>query len=109
MPKAQRPWIVTRHDPIEKVDDNLWTVQGDVPGVPIKRRMFIVKRTDGSLLFFGCAIPLEDALLAEIAAWGRPSILVVSRHPRSAHDRRASVRGEAEAQRLRPEGVRGED
>jgi hypothetical protein len=78
MPKSPRPWIVTRHDPIEKVEDNLWTVQGDVPGVPIKRRMFIVKRTDGSLLFFGCAVPLEDAQLAEVAAWGRPSILVVT-------------------------------
>jgi hypothetical protein len=78
MPKAPRPWIVTRHDPIEKVEDNLWTVQGDVPGVPIKRRMFIIKRSDGTLLFFGCAIPLEDELLAEIAAWGRPSILVVT-------------------------------
>jgi hypothetical protein len=77
MPKV-RPWIVTRHDPIEKVEDNLWTVQGDVPGVPIKRRMFIIKRSDGTLLFFGCAIPLEDELLAEIAAWGRPSILVVT-------------------------------
>lgn len=78
MPKAPRPWIVTRHDPIEKVEDNLWTIQGDVPGVPIKRRMFIVKRSDGTLLFFGCAIPLEDELLAEISAWGRPSALVVT-------------------------------
>jgi len=78
MPKAPRSWIVTTHGPIEKVEDNLWTVEGDVPGVPIKRRMFIIKRSDGSLLFFGCAIPLEDDLLAEIAAWGRPSILVVT-------------------------------
>jgi len=78
MPKAPRPWIVTRHDPIEKVEDNLWTVQGDVPGVPIKRRMFIIKRSDGTLLFFGCAIPLEDDLLGEISAWGRPAILVVT-------------------------------
>jgi len=78
MPKAPRPWIVTRHDPIEKVEDNLWTVQGDVPGVPIKRRMFIIKRSDGTLLFFGCAIPLEDELLAELSAWGRPAILVVT-------------------------------
>jgi hypothetical protein len=78
MPKAPRPWIVTRHDPIEKVEDNLWTVQGDVPGVPLKRRMFIIKRSDGTLLFYGMAIPLEDELLAEIAAFGRPSILVVT-------------------------------
>jgi hypothetical protein len=78
MPKPPRPWIVTAHGPIEKVEDNLWTVEGDVPGVPLKRRMFIIKRSDGTLLFFGCAIPLEDDRLAEITAWGRPSILVVT-------------------------------
>ena len=78
MAKPPRPWIVTRHDPIEKLEDNLWAVQGDVPGIPFKRRMFIIKRSDGTLMFFGMAIPLEDALLAEVTAWGRPSILVVT-------------------------------
>ena len=74
------------------MEDNLWTVQGDVPGVPIKRvawrRMFIFKRSDGTLLFFGCAIPLEDKLLAEIAAWGRPPSLVVT-HDQHMIDPRA--------------------
>jgi hypothetical protein len=78
MAKPPRPWIVTRHDPIEKLEDNLWAVQGDVPGIPFKRRMFIIKRSDGTLMFFGMAIPLEDQLLAEVTAWGRPSILVVT-------------------------------
>ncbi len=44
MAKPPRPWIVTHHDPIEKLDDNLWTVSGKVPGVPIQRRMSIVKQ-----------------------------------------------------------------
>ena len=44
--------------------------------------MFIIKRADGSLMFYGTAIPLEDAALAEVTAWGRPSILVVPRHCR---------------------------
>ena len=78
MPKPPRPWIVTRHDPLEKLEDNLWAVQGDVPGIPFKRRMFIIKRSDGTLMFFGMAIPLEEKLLAEVTAWGRPSILVVT-------------------------------
>jgi hypothetical protein len=77
MAKQPRPWIVTRHDPIEKLEDNLWSVQGDVPGVPFKRRMFIIKRSDGSLMFFGAAIPLEEAALAEVNAWGRPAMLVL--------------------------------
>jgi hypothetical protein len=78
MAKPPRPWIVTRHDRVEKLEDNLWAVQGDVPGIPFKRRMFIIKRSDGTLMFFGMAIPLEDQLLAEVTAWGRPSILVVT-------------------------------
>jgi hypothetical protein len=79
---------VTRHDPIEKLEDNLWTVQGDVPGIPFKRRMFIVKRSDGSLMFYGSAVPLEDALLAEVTAWGHPSILLVP-HDQHMIDARA--------------------
>lgn len=77
MGRPARPWIVTRHDPIEKWEDNLWVVQGDVPGIPFKRRMFIIKRSDGSLLFYGTAIPLEEAALAEVTAWGRPAVLLV--------------------------------
>ena len=88
MPRPPRPWIVTRHDPIEKLEDNLWAVQGDVPGVPFKRRMFIIKRSDGTLMFFGMAIPLEDEALAEITAWGRPTILVVT-HDQHMIDARA--------------------
>ena len=79
MAKTPRPWIVTRHDPIEKLDDNLWTVAGDVPGFPIQRRMSIVKLSSGALLFFN-AFPLEDELLEEVKAWGRPAILVVPHH-----------------------------
>jgi len=88
MPKQPRPWIVTRHDPIEKLEENLWSVQGDVPGIPFKRRMFIVKRADGSLMFFGTAIPLEESALAEVTAWGRPAMLLVP-HDQHMIDARA--------------------
>src|SRR5437870_4168250 len=76
MAKPPRPWIVTKHGPIEKLDDNLWVVEGDVPGMPFRRRMSIIKRADGTLLFVN-AIPLESSALAEVQAWGKPSILVV--------------------------------
>src|SRR5882724_2316660 len=76
MAKAARPWIVTEHGPIEKLEDNLWVVEGAVPGVPFRRRMSIVKRSDGSLLFFN-AIPLEPAALEEVLGWGNPEVLVV--------------------------------
>ncbi|MES1209454.1 MAG: hypothetical protein ABUS79_26245 [Pseudomonadota bacterium] len=80
MAKSPRPWTVTPHGPLEKLEENLWAVEGDVPGVPFKRRMFIIKLADGSLMFSGVAIPLEDAALAEVTGWGRPATLVVPHH-----------------------------
>ncbi|HYV65273.1 MAG TPA: hypothetical protein VE964_03460, partial [Myxococcales bacterium] len=78
-----RPWTVTRHDPIEKIDENLWGVNGDVPGFPpaarFHRRMHIVKLSDGRLVFHN-AVPIGDAALAEIKAWGKPAILIVPHH-----------------------------
>lgn len=80
---APRPWIVTRHDPIEKLEANLWAVNGDVPGFPtaarFERRMQIVRLTDGRLVFHN-GVPLEDAALEEVRAFGRPSILIVPHH-----------------------------
>ncbi len=78
-----RPWTVTRHDPIEKIDENLWGVNGDVPGFPraarFQRRMQIVRLSNGRLVFHN-AVPLGDAALAEILSWGKPSILIVPHH-----------------------------
>src|SRR5438067_2873414 len=78
-----RPWTVTRHDPIEKLEENLWAVNGDVPGFPpavrFHRRMQIVKLSDGRLAFHN-AIPLDDAALADVRAWGKPAILIVPHH-----------------------------
>ena len=73
---AHRPWTVLRHDPIEKHEDNLWTVAGDLPGIPFIRRMSIVKLSNGDLLFFN-AVPLSDAALEEVRGWGRPAALIV--------------------------------
>jgi hypothetical protein len=83
MPRPRRPWTVTRHEPIEELDENLWAVDGDVPGYPstarFHRRMHIVKLFDGRLVFHN-AIPLDDAALGKIAAWGKPAILIVPMH-----------------------------
>ena len=87
MPKPPRPWIVTKHGPIEKLEENLWIVDGDVPGMPFRRRMSIVKRSDGTLLFFN-AIPLEQPQLDEVLAWGTPAMLVVP-HEQHMIDARA--------------------
>jgi hypothetical protein len=76
MPKNRRPWIVTPHSPIEKLTENLWLVTSNVPGTPMQRRMAIIKRSDGTLLFYQ-AVPVGEAELAEIKAWGKPTYLIV--------------------------------
>ncbi len=78
MAAKKRSWIVTDHT-LRKLEDNLWVVEGMLPTGPIHRRMSIIKMTDGSLLFYH-AIPLTDAELAEVRAWGRPAYLVVAHH-----------------------------
>jgi len=49
--------------------------------------MSIIKRADGTLLFFN-AIPLESFALTEVQAWGKPSMLVVP-HDQHMIDARA--------------------
>jgi hypothetical protein len=74
---APRPWIVTPHTPLEKHEDNLWTVDAEMPGFPaLRRRMTIVRRDDGTLVFHN-AVPVNDTSLGEIGAWGKPSLLIV--------------------------------
>jgi hypothetical protein len=77
MPTAERPWIVSPHGPIVKHEPNLWTVEGRVPGAPITRRMSMVRRRDGSLVFYH-PVPLAEPALAEVLAWGRPAEVVVA-------------------------------
>jgi len=81
--KPPRPYLVTRHDPLEQIDDNLWAVDGDVPGFPaganFHRRMSIVRLSDGRLLFHN-AVPVDDATLARITAQGKPALLVLQNH-----------------------------
>lgn len=76
MARQGRPWIVTPHSPLVKLEDNLWLVSNTLPGTPLPRRMAIIKRSDGSLLFYQ-AIPLDGPTLAEVQAWGVPRYLVV--------------------------------
>jgi hypothetical protein len=78
--RPPRAWTVLPHGPVERIDENLWAVESDVPGVPLlKRRMSIVRRGDGGLLFFN-AVPVGDAALAQIETLGRPALLVVPQH-----------------------------
>jgi hypothetical protein len=76
MPKAFDTWQVFPHRPLEKLAPNLWRVEGDLPNGNGTRVMTIARRRDGSLLIHN-AVALEDSLMAEIEAFGQPSLLVV--------------------------------
>lgn len=75
-----RPWQVHRPGPLVRLDEGLWAVEDVVPGLPgARRRMSIVRRADGGLVFYN-AIALPDAQLEELRRFGRPAQLVVPNH-----------------------------
>lgn len=75
-PRAPRPWTVLPHGPLEPLEENLRAVSGSLPRGGLNRRMAVVRLGDGRLLFHN-AIPLSEPDLQALAAWGRPSFLLV--------------------------------
>ena len=70
-----RPWIVLPHRPIEKLQENLWTVEADLPQGPLKRRMGIARLDSGQLVFLN-AIALDTRSMEEIERWGEPAFAI---------------------------------
>lgn len=81
MAAAPRPWTVLPHQAIERLEENLWSVEGKLPSGGMTRRMAIFRLGDGRLVFYN-AIPLDDASMAAVEAWGTPAFLVI---PSSGH------------------------
>jgi hypothetical protein len=77
MPRSHRPWIVTPHRQIEKLDENLWALASSLPRVTLTRRMSMVRLADRRIVFLD-AVPMDEATLAEVRAWGTPALLVVT-------------------------------
>jgi hypothetical protein len=75
MAKCFTSWTVLPHDPIEKHGSNLWSVSGKMQGGN-QRRMTMARRADGTLVLHN-PIALNDAGMAELEAWGKPSFIVV--------------------------------
>lgn len=69
-------WYVAPHGPLEQLSPRLWRIQGDVPGMSLKRVMSIGKRSDGTLVVHS-AIALEEELMQEIDRWGKVAYVVV--------------------------------
>jgi len=87
MPKVFETWTVLPHRPIEKLGENLWRIEGTMPDPNIRRTMTIARMKDGRL-FIHNAIALQEPLMAEIEAFGAPSIIVV---PGSFHRQDAKI------------------
>jgi hypothetical protein len=77
MAKAMQPWRVLPHRPIEKLESNLWRVEGDMRLIPLKRVMTVARcPSDGSLVVHN-AIALEEDAMNELDAWGEVKTIVV--------------------------------
>jgi hypothetical protein len=70
MAKVHHTWNVLNHGPLEKLADNLWRVEGALPGMSLRRTMTVVRRADGSLPLHS-PIALDDERLRELEALGR--------------------------------------
>jgi hypothetical protein len=71
-----RPWTVLQHDPIQKLTPDLWNVDAEIPGMPLRRRMVLMRLPDARLIVHN-GVALDDASMDELKAWGEPAFLIV--------------------------------
>jgi hypothetical protein len=81
MQPADTEWKVLPHDPIEKLTENVWRVEGALPHFSMRRVMTVARMNDGRLVIHS-AIALDEASMRAIEAWGTPAFLLV---PHSRH------------------------
>lgn len=81
MPSANTAWKVLNHGPLEQLAENLWRVEGALPGMSLRRTMTVVRRHNGSILLHS-PIALDEERLRELEALGPIMALVV---PNAGH------------------------
>lgn len=69
-------WHVRGNGPIEKLEENLWEIEGEVPGLPMKRRMTLIRLDDGSVVVHN-GICLNEEAQSELDAWGKVRFIIV--------------------------------
>jgi hypothetical protein len=74
MPNAQ--WKVYPHEPVDKHSENLWSVQGSLPNMSLRRVMAVARLADGRLAIHS-AVALDETSMRELEAWGTPAFLLV--------------------------------
>lgn len=102
--KVNDAWTVLGHRPIEKLESNLWRVEGDLPGMPLKRVMTVARLGDGRLVVHN-PMALDDAAMKELDAFGAVAFVVV---PNRMHrlDARPFAARYPDARVLAPSGSR---
>jgi hypothetical protein len=82
VPTMGDQWTVLPHKPIERLEENLWRVEGNLPkDPPFHRVMTVARLRDGRLVIYN-GICLTEAEMGELEAFGKPAFLIV---PGSAH------------------------
>jgi hypothetical protein len=81
MAQAHTNWKVLEHGPVQRLADNLWRVEGALPGMSLRRTMTVVRRADGSLLLHS-PIALDEPRQQELEGLGPLAVMVV---PNAGH------------------------
>lgn len=76
MAKAFTTWTVLQHDPIRELSENLWTCEGAIPKMALRRVSSFARLGDGGLVLHN-AMALDEPSLRRLMAWGTPKILLV--------------------------------
>lgn len=78
MSRLNRDWVVQPHGLVERIDEGLVTVAGEIvmPLGRFPRRMTVVALTSGGTAIWS-AMPLNEMAMREIEALGDPKFLVV--------------------------------
>jgi len=69
-------WKVLPHDPIERLSENVWRVEGQLPHFGMRRVMTVARLSDGRLVIHS-GIALDEASMDALEAWGTPAYLLV--------------------------------
>jgi hypothetical protein len=64
------------HGPLRQLEENLWMVDGELPGMALRRTMVVARLPDGRLVVHNGILMDEDGMRA-LGVLGRPAILVV--------------------------------
>jgi hypothetical protein len=98
-------WRVLPHRPLAQLSERVWRLEGDLPSMPIRRVMTVVRRADSGLVIHN-AIAADDPTMAAITALGDVRLILV---PNGYHRMDAGVFHERfpAAEIACPAGARG--